>query len=222
MEAQKQTSRQIRDRICSELYAELQVLGFSEPKAGKLHYLRSPDKHWKIYLEIRVAQRWGEYNVMPMFVVNWSRIRELKKRMEPEQKHDYFLFGHTFLNLVGPETARSDDVEPPENGGSWYELYVPETGEIEPAVVRILDVFSLHGISWLRKWSNKESALQDMLEGKYTAWFWLITFALIAETRGIEEACCWLNSLEDPPSALGLKQVEFLRKEFCDGACGVC
>lgn len=218
METYKQTSQQIRDRICLELYAELQGLGFSEPKAGKLHYLRSPDKHWKIYLEIHVAQRWGEYNVMPMFVVNWSKIRELKKRMEPEQKHDHFLVAHTFRNLVGPETVRSDNVEPPEPEENWCELYVPETGEIEPAVVRILDAFSRYGISWLRKWSNKETALQDMLENTYTVWFWLITFVLIAETKGIEEACRWLNSLEDPPSALAQKQVEFLSKEFCDGA----
>lgn len=220
MDSERPTSKQIRDRICDELYIEIGELGFSKPKAGKLHYLNSTDRHWKIYLEIHVSQRWGEYNVEPMFIVNWSRIRELRKEMEPELNHDHFLIGITFQNLM---TARIplDDQEAWKNVEDWDELYVPETGDIEPVLARILDIFSRYGISFLRDWSNKETARQFVMKyGSHTAWHWLTAFALIMETKGTEEACRWLRHVEDPNSIYGQEQVDFLRANYCRGVSG--
>ena len=219
MSNERPTSKQIRDRICDELYGEIGKIGFSEPKAGKLHYLKSTDRHWNVYLEIHVAQRWGEYNVEPMFVVNWTRIRELRKEMEPELKHDHFLIGETFQNL---KTARiiSGDRAAWENREVWDPLYVPETGDIEPAVARILDVFSRYGISWLRDWFDKETAREFVSKyGTNTSWQWLLEFALIMETKGTEDACRWLSGVEDPNSIYGQKQVDFLRANYCGGIC---
>ncbi|MDP3899202.1 MAG: hypothetical protein Q8Q62_21210 [Mesorhizobium sp.] len=170
MTTEKPTSKEIRDRICDELYREIALLGFSEPKGGKLHYLKSTDKHWKIYLEVHVAQRWSEYNVMPMFIVNWSRIREIKKEMEPERKHGPLVVCETFFNLMTAHITSSDQ-DAWENREKSQELYVPETGDIQPAVIRILDVFSRYGIPWLKEWSNKEDARQYVLKhGVLTAW----------------------------------------------------
>jgi hypothetical protein len=221
MTTEKPTSKEIRDRICDEIYREIAGFGFSEPKAGKLYYLKSTEKNWNIYLEIHVAQRWGEYNVMPMFSVNWSRIREMKKRMEPERNHDQLVVCETFLNLMNAH-IRSRDRDAWEKREKWDDLYVPVTGDIEPAAVKILDVFSRYGIPWLRQLSNKENARQYVLKhGVLTSWGWLTTFALIMETRGTEEACRWLKNLEKLPSIYAQKQVEFLNAEYCDGTCGV-
>lgn len=221
MTTEKLTSKEIRDRICDELYREIAELGFSEPRAGKLHYLKSTDKNWKIYLEVHVAQRWGEYNVMPMFSVNWSRIREIKKEMEPGRNHDPLVVCKTFLNLMTAHIT-SNDRDAWDKREKWDELYVPETGDVQPAVAQILDVFCRYGIPWIREWSNKEDARKYVSKhGVPNAWGWLTIFALIMETSGTEEACRWLKSIEELPSIYAQQQVEFLNAEYCDGTCGV-
>lgn len=220
MDGERPTSKQIRDRICDQLYNEIGELGFAEPKAGKLRYLKSIDSHWNVYLEIHVAQRWGGYHVEPTFIVTWTRIRELRKEFTPELKNDNYLVGVGFRNLL---IARSplDDRGTWENTEDWEELFVSETGDIEPVIVRILDVFSRHGISWLRDWSDKETARQFVMKyGSGTSWHIMTAFALVMETKGTEEACRWLGGVQDPKTIFEQKQIDFLRTNYCQGVSG--